>query len=135
MIVPVLRVARPSDNLDALLRFYADGLGLSLLARFKDHDSFDGIVLGREGAPYHLEFTSAHGHPAGRAPTQDHLLVFYLPEAAEWETAVRRMREAGFLPVPAFNLYWDRRGMTFEDPDGYRVVLQNAVWAPDPSAL
>ncbi len=24
--------------------------------------------------------------------------------------------------------YWDRQGITFEDPDGYRVVLQRTDW-------
>ena len=38
------------------------------------------------------------------------------------------MRETGFQPVAAFNPYWDRDGVTFEDPDGYRVVLQCAAW-------
>ena len=128
MTVPTLRVARPSDDLDALLRFYEHGLGLTLLYRFEDHDGFDGIMLGREGAPYHFEFTRARGHVAGRAPTADNLLVFYLPDEAEWNAAVQRMRAAGFEPVPAFNPYWDRSGATFEDPDGYRVVLQRAAW-------
>ena len=39
-----------------------------------------------------------------------------------------RMRRAGFDPVPAFNPYWDRTGVTLEDPDGYRIVLQHGVW-------
>jgi len=30
--------------------------------------------------------------------------------------------------VKAFNPYWDRKGLTFEDPDGYRVVLENEEW-------
>ena len=126
--VPILRVARPSDNLDALLRFYEQGLGLTLLYRFEDHEGFDGIMLGGEGAPYHFEFTRSRGHTAGRAPTPDNLLVFYLPNANEWKAAVQRMRDAGFEPVKAFNPYWDREGATFEDPDGYRIVLQQAAW-------
>src|SRR6516165_3953675 len=126
--VPILRVARPSDNLDALLRFYEQGLGLTLLYRFEDHEGFDGIMLGGEGAPYHFEFTRSRGHTAGRAPTPDNLLVFYLPNANEWKAAVQRMRDAGFEPVSAFNPYWDREGATFEDPDGYRIVLQQAAW-------
>lgn len=126
--VPILRVARPSDDLEALLRLYEQGLGLAVLYRFRDHDGFDGVMLGREGAPYHFEFTRAHGHAAGRAPTPDNLLVFYLPDADDWNAAVRRMQDAGFDPVPSFNPYWDRDGMTFEDPDGYRIVLQKAAW-------
>jgi catechol 2,3-dioxygenase-like lactoylglutathione lyase family enzyme len=125
---PILRVARPSDDLEALLQFYQQGLGLTLLYRFEDHDGFDGIMLGHEQAPYHFEFTRARGHVAGRAPTPDNLLVFYFPDAEDWQAAVRRMREAGFAPVSAFNPYWDRDGVTFEDPDGYRVVFQQAAW-------
>ena len=125
---PILRIARPTDDLEALLSFYRDGLGLSLLFRFEDHDGFDGMMLGQEGAPYHFEFTRAKGHVAGRAPTQDNLLVFYLPDGGEWKAAVQRMQDAGFASVASFNPYWDREGMTFEDPDGYRIVLQRAAW-------
>lgn len=126
--IPTLRVARPTDDPDALLGFYERGLGLEVLYRFEDHDGFDGVMLGRRGAPYHFEFTRAHGHLAGRAPSKDNLLIFYLPDPADWEAAVQRMRSAGFLPVPAFNAYWDRLGMTFEDPDGYRIVFQRSEW-------
>ncbi len=126
---PKMRVARPSGDLEALLRFYRDGLGLQVLARFDDHDGFDGIIVGQPNAPYHLEFTTAHGEVAGRAPTDDNLLVFYLPDQTMWEDAVASMKSAGFDPVPSFNPYWDRVGVTFQDPDGYRVVLQRAEWS------
>jgi catechol 2,3-dioxygenase-like lactoylglutathione lyase family enzyme len=123
-----LRVARPSDDLGAVVRFYRDGLGFEVLAEFHDHDEFDGVMLGHRGAAYHLEFTRRQGHRAGKAPTQDNLLAFYLPDEAEWEAAVARLEESGYQPVASFNPYWDERGKTFEDPDGYRVVLQNASW-------
>ena len=127
--MPTLRVARPTDDIEGLLAFYRDGLGLAVLYRFADHDGFDGVMLGAPGAPYHFEFTRARGHLAGRAPSKDHLVVFYLPGETVWRAAVHRMAQAGFEPVPAFNPYWDRDGVTFEDPDGYRVVLQNGVWS------
>jgi len=123
---PTLRVARPTDHLEAVVQFYTDGLGLSRLGGFEDHDGFDGVMLGVPGAPYHLEFTRKRGHAAGHAPTQDNLLVFYLPDRATWQRATDRMAAAGYRPVPSFNPYWDRSGRTFEDPDGYRVVLQHA---------
>ncbi len=125
---PVLRVARPTDDIDALLRFYRDGLGFDVLGGFEGHDGFDGVMLGKTGAPYHLEFVKAAGHRAGRAPTEDNLLVFYMPDPVQWSTTVERMAAAGCTPVPSFNPYWDKHGVTFEDPDGYRVVLQNAAW-------
>ncbi len=123
-----LRVARPSDDLDGVVKFYRDGLGFDVLCEFKDHGGFDGVMLGRNGAPYHLEFTRKAGHEAGRAPTQDNLLVFYFPDADEWRRALDRFEGAGYKPVAAFNPYWDKHGATFEDPDGYRVVLQNTRW-------
>lgn len=125
---PHLRVARPTDRMDEIVKFYRDGLGLDVLVSFQDHEGFDGVMLGNAGAAYHFEFTHAHGHNAGRAPTQDNLIVFYLPDEAEWRAAVERMTAHGYAPVAAFNPYWDARGKTFEDGDGYRVVLQNAAW-------
>ena len=38
-----LRVARPTDDLEVVVRFYRDGLGLDVLYEFKDHDGFDGV--------------------------------------------------------------------------------------------
>ena len=123
-----LRVARPTDQLAALLHFYRDGLGLDVLGSFDDHDGFDGMMLGAPGAPYHFEFTRQKGHTVGPAPTQDNLIVFYLPNTEQWQAAVARMEAHGFAPVPSYNPYWDTLGKTFEDSDGYRVVLQNAAW-------
>ena len=123
-----LRVARPTDHFDEVVRFYTEGVGLTLLGSFDDHEGFDGVMLGVAGAPYHLEFTRKRGHMAGRAPTEDNLLVFYLPDKQVWQAAVDRMTAAGYQAVSAYNPYWDRSGRTYEDPDGYRVVLQHANW-------
>ena len=81
----VLRVARPTDHLTAIAEMYATGLGFTVFAQFEDHDGFDGIILGHPQQPYHLECTTQRGHHVGKAPTQDHLLVFYLPDRDEWE--------------------------------------------------
>ena len=130
MMPPHLRVARPTDHMQAVIRFYRDGLGLVIIGSFADHDEFDGVMLGHPDAPYHFEFTHKRGHAAGRAPTEDNLIVFYLPDKVEWQRAVDRMIAHDYAPVPSFNPYWDERGKTFQDPDGYRVVLQNTAWEP-----
>ena len=125
-----LRVARSTDHLEEVVRFYVEGLGLYQLGSFEDHEGFDGVMLGTPGAPYHLEFTHQRGHTVGRVRTKENLLVFYLPDEDEWTAAVDRMEAAGYQSGPSLNPYWDRYGRTFEDPDGYRVVLQNAAWPP-----
>jgi catechol 2,3-dioxygenase-like lactoylglutathione lyase family enzyme len=123
-----LRVVRPTNRLEEVIRFYRDGLGFELIAAFDDQNVFSGRILGHPQAPWHLAFTYYRDLQAGRAPTEDNLLVFYLPDRDEWETAVERMRINRYSSVPSFNPYWDRDGVTFEDPDGYRVVLQNTAW-------
>jgi Glyoxalase/Bleomycin resistance protein/Dioxygenase superfamily len=123
-----MRVARPTDNLAAIAEMYAQGLGFTVLAEFQDHRGFDGIILGHRKQPYHLEFTSQRGHQVGKAPTQDHLLVFYIPDQDDWEAGCAQMESAGFREVPSYNPYWEVQGKTFEDLDGYRVVLQHEAW-------
>lgn len=123
-----LRVARPTNDLQAVLRFYREGLGLEVVGQFTGHDGFDGVMLGRAGGPFHLEFTMHSGCQAPKAPTPENLLVFYVPDATHWRKAVARMEYLGYKATTSFNPYWDQRGKTFEDPDGYRVVLENADW-------
>jgi catechol 2,3-dioxygenase-like lactoylglutathione lyase family enzyme len=124
----ILRVVRPTDNLGKIVEMYTKGLDFAVLAQFTDHEGFDGAILGHPREPYHFAFVVKHGHGAGTAPTEDHLLVFYVPDKAEWDADCTRMMTAGFRVVPSSNPFWDRRGRTFEDVDGYRVVLQNGPW-------
>ena len=79
---------------------------------------------------YHLEFTVQEGHLPGRAPTQDNLLVFYLPSKGDWDQAINRMEKQGFEATKSWNPWWDIKGKTFEDPDGWRVVLWHGEWKP-----
>ncbi|HHK8521797.1 hypothetical protein [Vibrio parahaemolyticus] len=55
-------------------------------------------------------------------------LVFYFSDDSEWSRCCDQMLSAGFMLVLSYNAYWDVAGKTFEDVDGYRVVLQNREW-------
>ena len=123
-----LRIARPTDHLRELVAQYQEGLGLERLGGFEGHDGYDGVMLGYQGLPWHLEFTSNGDHKVGRAPTEDNLLVFYIEDGVEHQAACDRMIPAGFFAVPSLNSYWDKVGVTFEDVDGYRVVLVHGTW-------
>ena len=121
-----LRVARHTDRLDEIVRFYRDGLGLQEIGRFEGHDGYDGVFLAVPGADAHLEFTSGGTHDAS-APHPETLIVLYLGS----RDAVDRARErVGAEPVEAANPYWRQNGITLADPDGFLVVLVPRAW-PD----
>lgn len=118
-----VRISRPTDRLDELVKFYADALGLPVLLRFNG-EGYTGVLLGIPDDRIHLELThAAHGSPSP-VPTKDNLLVLYLEDQAKYEQALERMKSHGHAPVVPANPYWSRgRSETFEDPDGWRVVL------------
>lgn len=124
----VLRIARATNYLEVISNMYKNGLGLEELGRFKDHDDFDGIMLGRKNGTYHFEFTSNKNTNAENNPNEDNLIVFYIEDNVEWQELCKTMLSAGFKNVKSLNPYWDNSGKTFEDPEGYRIVLQNKSW-------
>jgi hypothetical protein len=83
---------------------YSAGRGFEIIGQLRDHDGFDGVMLGLAGASYHLEFTRHRGGGITPSPT---------PE--EWTRTCRKPR-----------------GRTFEDPGGYRTVLERASWGATP---
>ena len=120
-----VRVARPTDELDEVVRFYATDLGLPELDRFAGHAGYEGVMLGLPGTDHHLEF-AAHGDGTpGPAPTSDNLLVLYVEDPAALAAAIAQL-QARHAPVPLDNPYWTRIG-AFADPDGWRVVLAPAA--------
>ena len=123
-----LRIARPVSDLARTRTMYCRGLGLRVVGSFEDHDGFDGLMLGMAGASYHIEFTYCRAHPVVPTPSREDLTVFYLPSSPQWYDACNKMRAAGFKQVVSLNPYWDVRGHTYEDQDGYRIVLQNTEW-------
>jgi ribosomal protein S18 acetylase RimI-like enzyme len=110
--------------LGAVVAFYRDGLGLTEVGGFRDHDGYDGVFLEVPGTAAHFEFTAGGGHGAP-TPHPESLLVLYLGDAAAVEEVVVRV---GADPVPPANPYWAEHGLTLEDPDGFRVVLVPERW-------
>ena len=121
----VMRVARPTDNLEKTTKMYADGLGFEVLGGFDGHGDFSGRMLGHPKHHYHLEFTTHSKEKAGRAPTLENILVYYVPDDIEFAGAIDRISSSGFKKVDSFNPYWEGGAQTFEDVDGYRVVINN----------
>ena len=128
--VAQVRVARPTDRLDEVVRFYRDGLGLKEIGSFAGHAGYTGVMLGLPGAAYHLEFTAHDEGSPCPAPTRDNLLIFYIPDRAAIDRIRERLAAMGYPEVPPENPYWQAQGVTVADPDGWRVVLMNTAGIP-----
>ena len=121
--VSQVRIARPTDRLDDVVAFYRDGLGLVEIGSFRGHAGYDGVMLGLPDAGYHLEFTRHERGSPGAAPSRDNLLVLDLAEPGAVDEVSARLESKGHTSVEPDNPYWKANSITFEDPDGWRVVL------------
>ena len=123
--VAQFRIARPTDQIEQIERFYCEGLGLKKLGGFKGHRGYTGIMIGLPDASYHLEFTEHIDGSPCPAPTEDNLLVFYMPNVEQIQAVKSRLASMGYYEVPPENPYWAEKGVTIADPDGWRIVLMN----------
>ncbi len=101
-------------------------MGLVEIGGFREHNGYDGVFLEVPGTGAHLELTAGGGHGAP-APHPESLLVLYLGDEASVRAVADRL---GIEPVAPANPYWGEHGATFEDPDGFRVVLVPERWEP-----
>ncbi|RYZ00540.1 MAG: VOC family protein [Chitinophagaceae bacterium] len=122
------RIARPTAQLDNVVAFYTEGLGLPLLYRFEGHGGYRGAMIGLPDAAHHLEFTEHESGSPCPAPTTDNLLVLYFSTREALNEIRQRLEHSGAVPVPPENPYWEAKGLTYEDPDGWRVVLYEGVF-------
>jgi hypothetical protein len=44
-----VRIARPTDRLGKIVRFYRDALGLEQITAFEGHAGYDGVMLALPG--------------------------------------------------------------------------------------
>lgn len=121
------RIARQTNQLAALRRFYCEGLGLPILSEFSGHAGYDGLIVGLPDARHHLEFVQhEHGSP-GESTHAENLLVFYLDTQEQVEQCAQKLINMGYSQVKAENPWWeDHQAITIEDPDKYRVVFIRA---------
>jgi catechol 2,3-dioxygenase-like lactoylglutathione lyase family enzyme len=124
-----LRIARPSHDLPASERFWVEGLGLDVL--FRADVSAEGghalLMVGWPDAAWHLELVGDPGDATPARSTEEDLLVLYLGGEVD-QDVIRRLVDAGGTPVAARKTDWVTRGVTIEDPDGYRLVLSSRSW-------
>ncbi|MFD1412444.1 VOC family protein [Oceanobacillus jeddahense] len=118
-------MARPTDKFEEIISFYETGVGLTKIEVFEGKRGFKGVIFGLPHTDYHLEFTSHQDGSPCPAPTNDNLLVFYIENKDEIMHVVHRLAKMGHKEVEPENEYWKEKGVTVEDPDGWRVVFMN----------
>ncbi|MCD7036151.1 VOC family protein [Metabacillus sp. GX 13764] len=121
-----MRMARPTDKLEKVKEFYEKGLGLKKIGGFSGHNGYEGVMYGLPDQGVHLEFTSHEEGTPCPAPTKDNLLVFYMADRKALERITANLEALGAKEAKPENSYWETDGKTFEDPDGWRVVLMHS---------
>lgn len=127
-----IRIARHARSLGPIVDFYVGTLGLEILGEFKNHQQYDGVFLGHKNSEWHLEFTVSNEMPDHKAD-EDDLLVFYVATIAEYNRLKDKFRANKIEEVAPKNPYWKKNGVSFSDPEGFRIVItlqnpQKAAW-------
>jgi catechol 2,3-dioxygenase-like lactoylglutathione lyase family enzyme len=116
------RYARHTNNLNVIIEFYTNVLGLEKLGNFENHSNYNGVFLGLPNLDWHLEFTESN-EKVGHNPNEDDLIVFYLKSKKEFNDIRERAEKFKVSIVKSKNPYWQTNGIELRDPDGFGVIL------------
>jgi catechol 2,3-dioxygenase-like lactoylglutathione lyase family enzyme len=119
-----LRVARHTDDLEAIQQFYTEVLNFEVLGSFDKHQNYNGVFLGVPNADWHFEFTSTP-EKAKHHFDEDDLLVLYPETQKTYDVLLETILKSNVSFVTAKNPYWNENGKMLLDPDGYRIVISN----------
>ncbi len=103
--VGAVRFARPTANYDEVMVFYRDIVGLPVLAQWRNHSGYDGVVFGLPGAAVHMELLQSSESLDLPEPDLENQLVLYLNGPVALAAACGRFAEYDQSPVTATNPY------------------------------
>jgi catechol 2,3-dioxygenase-like lactoylglutathione lyase family enzyme len=118
-----IRIARPTSDAKAALRFYVEGLGGARIDLFRDHAGYSGDIVQLPGCDVEIEFVHGPAMSHAPAPTPEDALV--LPEVSPSDIALttQRLSRLGHAPVRTESPYWHDLAVAWRDPDSYLVLL------------
>jgi catechol 2,3-dioxygenase-like lactoylglutathione lyase family enzyme len=120
----LVRIARPTRDAEAALRFYVDGLGGVRTEFFRDHAGYSGYIVRLPGCDVEIEFVHGPAMSHAPAPTPEDALVLYPPGPSDLALTSQRLSRLGHAPARTENPYWRDRAVAWRDPDGYLVLLR-----------
>ncbi len=118
----ILRVARHTDNLEKVISFYIEIMGLEIMGDFKNHDGYDGVFIGKPNLDWHLEFTISQENP-NHIFDEDDILVFYPKTIEELDSIMNKIHENNFEIKKSKNPYWNINGILIKDYDNHNVII------------
>jgi len=118
------RIARHTNKLKKITKFYINILNLEVLGSFTIHDNYDGVFIGKEKLDWHLEFTSSD-ELAEHQFDDDDILVFYPTTRNVYDDIIQNIDTHKIKTHKAKNPYWHKNGILIRDPDGYNIIVSN----------
>ena len=116
------RVARHTNQINEIRDFYIKVLSFEILGKFKNHNGYDDIFIGKSDLSQHLEFTTTHEN-IDHHFDEDNCLVFYPTTQQEYDEIVERLELHQIKQIKSKNPYWNNNGISFLDPDGFVVLV------------
>jgi len=88
------RYARHTNNLKALINFYANIIGLIKLRSFENHSNYKDVFLDFPNLDWHIEFTELK-EKVNHHLDEDNLMVFYFNSEEEINTITSKAKKSG----------------------------------------
>lgn len=129
MVGPGLYVSDPERS----LRFYTEGLGMTLRMRFGPKDKPDMVVgFGRNPLDAGIMLLTDKQGPQPRPIAHAHGFDRIALRVADLRAVNARLQVAGFTPGEIKVVHGAVQMMIVTDPDGYRIELIDSKPAPRP---
>lgn len=117
-----LRVARHTNNLEEIEKFYVNILGFERLGGFQNHNNYDGVFIGKKELSWHFEFTQSQ-ISAKHTFDEDDVTVLYPKTISDYTNLENKIKKHNITVIDALNPFWNENGIMIQDPDGYRIVI------------
>jgi catechol 2,3-dioxygenase-like lactoylglutathione lyase family enzyme len=119
-----LRIARHTNKIEEITKFYTEVIGLEIIGRFSNHDGYDGVFFGKNNLDWHLEFTTSED-AAAHIWDEDDLIVFYPENENQHKNILQAIKEQNIRLYTPKNPYWGSNGILIKDPDDFGIVISN----------
>lgn len=117
-----IRIARHVKAIEPMVHFYSDLLGLEVIKTFKQHNGYDGVIMGYKTSDWEIEFTKSTESPM-HTTDEDDLLILKYDDIEVYRSVIEKLSLEKNIEFAPRNPFWEDQGKLFKDPEGYGVVV------------